>query len=173
MLWIVPIIVGAALLLFGRRLYWLLTAGVGFLLGFGLVNYFFHPQEQWVALAAGAVAGLIGAGLVRSLERTILNIAGLVAGGAGTYILLSLLKVDWGIYFWVAIAVAAIIGLLLMQSVFNFALIALSSYAGANLVLSGLQQAVPLTSTLITIIGVGLVLMGIAIQLGMAGSQKS
>src|SRR5262247_223508 len=55
------IIVGLALLLFGRRLYWVFVAGIGFVTGLEFAPEILLGQPDWVILLAALVAALVGA----------------------------------------------------------------------------------------------------------------
>src|SRR5215475_4717207 len=58
---LVGIVVGVALLLFGRRLYWVFVAGIGFLTGLEFAPEVLPGQPDWVILVAALVAALVGA----------------------------------------------------------------------------------------------------------------
>src|SRR6266545_1805024 len=49
------VFVGVVLLLFGRRLYWLFVAGIGFLTGLALVPDLLPGQPEWLILLAALV----------------------------------------------------------------------------------------------------------------------
>ncbi|MFN2155172.1 MAG: hypothetical protein ACK2UX_08035, partial [Anaerolineae bacterium] len=52
--------VGAALLLLGRRLYWLFVAGAGFVIGATLSAELLQAESAWMRLLAAIAAGLVG-----------------------------------------------------------------------------------------------------------------
>jgi uncharacterized membrane protein YuzA (DUF378 family) len=51
------LVVGAILLFFGRRLFWLFVGAVGFLSGFELAEQLFGVEPGWVAFAVGLLVG--------------------------------------------------------------------------------------------------------------------
>src|SRR5262245_29252329 len=58
---LVHILIGAALLLFGRRLFWLFVAGVGFVVAAQLATTSLRGQPQWLILVIAVGVGVLGA----------------------------------------------------------------------------------------------------------------
>jgi len=136
MLGILDIILGGALLLVGRKLFWLFVGAIGFVIGIQVATRFFHGSEL-IAIVAGLVLGIIFAVLAIFLESIAIAIAGFLGGG---YILLSitaLFGLDKGAVTWIAFIIGGIIGLVLISFLFDWALIIISSLAGASMVVSG------------------------------------
>src|SRR5215471_16650199 len=77
----VRIVVGLALLLLGRRLYWLLVAGIGFLTGMELAQWLLPGRPEWVFLVLA-----LGLALVGTLAATV---AQLIVSGVGQSLHLS------------------------------------------------------------------------------------
>ena len=155
------ILIGAALLLFGRRLFWLFVGGVGFLVGFNLASQALQGQPQWVILLTALGVGLVAAILSIFLERIVVAIAGFFAGG---YFLSSLaaaiLHNNQPAVFWIAFAVGGVLGAILTTMLLDPALILLSSLAGAT----AITQNVPLQPAGQGILFVVLLVFGIIIQ---------
>ncbi|MGA9117220.1 MAG: hypothetical protein WB626_10635 [Bacteroidota bacterium] len=131
---IVTIAVGILLLLYGRKLFWLCVAGLGFLAGitFGppLLG---GPQEPWVLV--GAL--LLGAGAALAavfLQKAALIAAGFVAGALVAYRMAGLEGWDAGAMMWLVVAAAGVLGAVALSRVFEWALVVLSSLAGALLI---------------------------------------
>ncbi|HEY1789962.1 MAG TPA: hypothetical protein VGJ73_17585, partial [Verrucomicrobiae bacterium] len=80
MQWI-NILVGAVLLVFGRRLFWLFVGCTGFIVGFDLANSLFPGQSQLLIFLIAIGVGLIGAIAAIFLQRLVVGIAGFFAGG--------------------------------------------------------------------------------------------
>ena len=160
----VRIVLGAALLLLGRRLYWLFVAAAGFMLGLLIADQLIGTQDQTLQLVIGLGLGLLGAVLANVFQRTIIGLAGFVLAAGGTLVLLPLLGINVGDYGWLVALVAGIVGMVLVQVVFDWALIVLSAYAGANLLVSGVQPLLHLDATLSTVAFIVLLLAGIGIQ---------
>ena len=55
------ILIGAVLLLVGRRLFWLFVGGVGFLVGFNFAGQALQEQPQWVIFSVAIGVGLVAA----------------------------------------------------------------------------------------------------------------
>lgn len=155
---IFSILVGTALLLFGRRLYWVFVAGVGFVVGARLAVESLGASAGagtvWVALAIG----LIGAILSLVLQRVLVGIAGFLAGGYLLYTAtLGLGHNSWG---WIAFVLGGILGTVLLLGVFDWALIALSALMGAAVI----AQNVPLDPVLSSLVFLVLMAIGIVVQ---------
>ena len=136
MLGFLNVIIGGALLLFGRKLFWLFVGSIGFVIGIQVATRFFHGSEL-IAIIAGLVLGIIFAVLAIFLESIAIGIAGFLGGG---YIFLSiagLFSLDKGPVTWIAFIIGGIIGVTLISFLFDWALIGISSLAGASMVVSG------------------------------------
>ena len=78
---IIGVIIGAIILLFGRKLFWLFVAALGFAVGIEIANYFMHEPPVWMTLLAALGLGTLGALLAIMLQKLAIGIAGFVAGG--------------------------------------------------------------------------------------------
>jgi MFS family permease len=155
---LVNILVGAALLLFGRRLFWVFVAGVGFVVGAMLATEWFGERSDWVTLAAGLGVGIIGALFSIFLQRIAAGVAGFLAGGHILYTLAFELKYDS--YAWIAFLVGGVLGALLVLSLFDWALVLLSALIGATVV----AQNAPLNQSASTLLWIVLIVLGVAVQ---------
>ena len=152
------ILVGAALLLFGRRLFWVFVAGVGFVVGAMLTTEWFGERSDWVTLVVALGAGLIGALLSIFLQRIAAGVAGFLAGGHILYTVAFELKYDsWS---WIAFLIGGILGALLVLALFDWALVILSALTGATVVV----ENVPLDQSTSAILWVVLIVLGVAVQ---------
>ena len=159
MLGILDIIFGGALLLVGRKLFWLFVGAIGFVIGIQVATRFFHGSEL-ITIVAGLVLGIIFAVLAIFLESIAIAIAGFLGGG---YILLSIttsLGIDKGAVAWIAFIIGGILGLILISILFDWALIIISSLAGASMVVSGFNFGMATTGLIFLI----LLIAGILIQ---------
>jgi hypothetical protein len=153
------ILVGLSLLLFGRRLYWLMFATVWFLVAMLVTTVFLPPtqESQWW-LVVPFIAGIAGAILSLFVHKTALRFFGALAGAYVGYHLLQPHVVDpWP---WVGLGVGVLVGFLMVMMVFNGALILLSSLLGAMLLLEPMSAS-PEVRMAVT---AGLVIVGCAIQ---------
>lgn len=158
---IVRILVGVALLILGRRLFWLFVGLVGFVAGITLATQFLSGQPDWLVLVIALVAGLLGVLLALFLQQLAVGVAGFVAGG---YIIVNLLSMLMGetdqLLYWLIFLIGGIIGAVLVILLFDWALIVLSSLTGATLVV----QAAGLNPTLTLVLFVVLLVVGFVIQ---------
>ncbi len=163
------LIAGIALLLVGRKLFWVFVGAVGFVAGFLIVSQLFPQQPEWLVLVVAVIAGLIGVFLAIFLQRVAIFIAGFLAAGYVGVALMNALALQAGQYTWVVFVVAGIIGAILASLLFDWALIILSSAAGALVIV----QVLPLQPPVITIAGVLLFVFGVALQAGMMRGEET
>jgi hypothetical protein len=118
---LLAIVVGLALLLFGRQLFWLFVGGAGFAAGMALATDLFQGQSDWLILVVALLAGLVGALLSVFLQRLAIGMAGFFAGGYAVLTLaLKLGHPDWT---WIAFLLGGVVGVLLVMVLFDWALI--------------------------------------------------
>lgn len=130
---LLPIAVGALLLLFGCRLYFVLLGAAGFVAGWWLAQ-FLQVSGPWSWVLA-LVLGALFSALSFTFHRIALAVVGSLLGGlAGVFVLMSD-SVVLGAWSWLVIVVAAILGALLMATVFRLALTVISAAYGAALIL--------------------------------------
>ena len=158
------IFVGLVLLVCGRRLYWLFVAGIGFLTGLALAPDLLPGRPEWLILLAALVAAIVGAVVAIVAQRLTIGLIGFVAGGGIGLLLLRALGVGGDAQGWIAYLIAGVIGLVLMLALFEWALILLSSLAGANLIVAGVVARFPLPQAIALVLLIGLVLIGVVVQ---------
>ena len=134
------LVVGAVLLFFGRRLFWLFVAVVGFLAGWHFAATAWHGVTPGGRLLLALVAGVVGLILALLVQKIAVAIAGFLVG---TSMLATLL--GWPLATMrpgqqLVLLVAGILAAVLALVLFDYALIFFSAVAGANLVL----EAIPL-----------------------------
>ena len=153
-------LVALALLTMGRRLFWVFVGAAGFIFGFTLASQFLPGQSAFVIVGVGLAAGLVGIGLAIFAQHLAVGVAGFVMGSyVLTYLFSSfgLIGTDWT---WLAVVAGGIIGAVLVVAFFDFALIALSCLAGAELIVQILNFERLTTFVLFVV----LVAFGAAIQ---------
>jgi hypothetical protein len=134
---LVNAILGSALLVAGRKLFWLFVGAAGFITGMQLATRFTQSSEV-MAIIIGLVIGLIFAVMAIFLQRIAIALAGFLAGGYILTALAGIIGVDAGPLVWIIYVIGGIIGLILVSLLFDWALITLSSLAGASLILQAL-----------------------------------
>lgn len=157
MLSLINAILGSALLVAGRKLFWLFVAAAGFVTGFQLSTRYWQGSEG-LSIIVGLVVGAIFAILAIFLQTIAIGVAGFLAGGYILQTLMAMIGFETAASTWIIFIIGGIIGVLLVSFLFDWAIITLSSLAGATL----LVQAFNLQSSgLIFII---LFLAGVIIQ---------
>ena len=152
---------GVLLLFLGRKLFWLFVAVVGFLIGMTFAPELLPNQPDSVILTISLIAGLLGALLAALLQKVAVGLAGLAAGGYIVYYLLEFVTVNLGDYQWMAILAGGILGALLAGSMFDWALILITSASGATIISSGLELAMPISAVvLVALLVIGVVAQG-------------
>ena len=138
MLSLINVVLGGALLVAGRKLFWLFVGAAGFVTGIQLATRFWQGSDL-VALIVGLVLGVIFALLAIFLQAIVIGIAGFLAGGYVLTVLATMLGIEAaGTTVWIIYIVGGILGLILISLLFDWALITLSSLAGASLVVQAL-----------------------------------
>jgi hypothetical protein len=165
------ILVGLVLLGYGRRLYWVFVAGVGFLTGLALGPRLLSGQPEWVILTVALVLAVAGAVLAVVAQKLIIAVIGFLAGGGIGLLLLRQLGMTGDVPAWVVYLVAGIAGLLLVRMLFEWALILLSSLAGAGLLVAGVENRVALSPRLAFLLVIAVAVIGIVAQAGLRGRQ--
>ncbi len=166
----VRILVGVVLLFLGRKLFWVFVGAAGFIAGLNLAEVLFAGAQRWTILAIGLIAAIIGAVLAIFLQKVMVAVAGFLIGG---YLLLELLQAanvivpqTWDLAAYIA---GGIIGAILVVSLFDWALIILSSLAGAVLIAHALQLAGPGAG----VFGLALLILGIVVQAGLMRRRRA
>ena len=166
---IVKALLGIVLLLRGSKLFWLFLGSVGFIFAFDFAQHNIHGKTQAVTLAIAVFAGVVGAVVAVLLQRYTVLVAGFFAGG---YLLTELSRIfGLGIAdnYWPLFIVGGILGAILMNVVFNWALIIFSSLVGASLILEILHVEHHIASFVFVCLGI----LGIVIQSGLIGKKSS
>jgi hypothetical protein len=159
MLSVISLILGAALLIVGRRLFWLFVGAAGFVAGMQLTSQFWQGPEI-LAIIIGLVVGVVFALLAIFLQGVAIGVAGFLAGGYVLTVLAGMIGLNQGSFSWLVYLIGGIIGVLLVIFLFDWALITLSSLAGASLI----TQALVLPGGIGGVLFLALVIVGVVIQ---------
>lgn len=151
---------GGLLLFLGRKLFWLFVAIVGFMIGSTYIPQLLPDQPQSVILTISLIAGLLGALMAAIMQKFAVGIAGFIAGGYIVYYMLQFMALQTGEYQWLAILAGALIGAVLAGSMFDWALILITSASGATLISQGLNLGMPISAVVL----LGLFIFGIIVQ---------
>jgi hypothetical protein len=156
---ILNVLIGVGLLFFGRKAFWLFVAAAGFLAGLSLTNSLLEGPE-WLGLIVGLGIGLLAALIAVVLQRFAFGLAGFLVGGYIALQALPFLNLEGGWTTVLAFIIGGIIGIILIGMFLDWALISLSSLAGAALIVDGLS----LEAGLGTVVFIILVVVGVVYQ---------
>lgn len=152
-------LVGLALLLFGRKAFWLFVAGAGFVAGVSLASRLLNGPD-WLNLVIGIGVGLVAALIAVFLQQFAIGLAAFLIGGYITLNLMPLLNLDHSWLPWLGFIIGGLIGVALVGAFLDWALILLSSLAGASLLI----QAINLRDTLRVVVFILLIVVGVSVQ---------
>ena len=159
---IVGAVMGVIILFFGRKLFWLCVAAVGFAAGVELAPHIAQQPSPLLALTFALVLGFVGALLALFLQKIAIAIVGFLAGGKLAVALAIAFLGNAAEFHWISFIVGGVIGAILLLVLFDWALIFLSSIVGAYLI----QGAVSLPTRGATILFFLLVVVGVLVQAG-------
>ncbi len=129
----IKIFAGLALIAFGRKIFWMFVAAVGFVAALTYLTKLFPDASGWTVLVIGLAGGIVGALLAIFLQRLAVAVAGFAGGGFFLVNLVEVFHIQTGSNFWVPFMIGGIIGGVLMMLIFDWSLIILSSGLGAFL----------------------------------------
>ena len=158
MIYLLNGLIGILLLSLGRRLFWLFVGCVGFVAGLQMAQLYLSLQPAWVAWTVALGFGLIGALLAVFFQTLAIGIGGFAAG--------SIITVHFMVVMGVTVVpmislIGGIIGAVLLYVVFDWALMGLSSVAGATLIV----QILDLNPRVEMVLFVALIAAGIYFQM--------
>jgi len=157
---IVGVLIGVVILFFGRKLFWLCVAAVGFTVGVEIAPLLVTEPSSTLALIIALVFGLLGALLALFLQKIAIAVLGFLAGGKLATAIAAAFFVQYAQYSTIIFVVGGIIGAILLLAVFGWALIVVSAFIGAYLI----QSAIVLPPTGSTLVFIGLAIVGIFVQ---------
>ena len=159
---IVGVLIGIAILFFGRKLFWLCVAAVGFAVGVQVAPLLVNEPSSLLALLIALAFGVLGALLAVFLQKIAIAVLGFLAGGKLATAIAAAFFVHYAQYSTIIFIVGGIIGAILLVAVFGWALIVVSSFIGAYLIV--FQGAIVLPPTGSTLVFIGLAVVGIFVQ---------
>ncbi len=157
--WWATLLVGIAVLLFGRRLFWLFVGAAGFAVGLHAARVALADGPEWLVVVAALVLGVLGAVLAILFQWLAVGLAGFAVGVQGSLAAANALSLD-GPWLWAVVFAAGVVVAALLLWLWGPVLILLSALTGAAL----LAPLVPLPSATQTWIFIGLLVAGIVFQ---------
>ncbi|MCC7084888.1 MAG: DUF4203 domain-containing protein [Pirellulales bacterium] len=135
---IINVVLGAILLFFGRALYWVFVGIAGFLLGMTLADQYLDGQSEIIQFLAAVAAGVVGAVIAIYIQRLAFALGGFFAGG---YTALSI-AAHFGVQtdrstIWFFLG--GILGAIVAATLMDWAIVVLSSLAGAAAIVSEIR----------------------------------
>jgi hypothetical protein len=157
---IVGVLIGIVILFFGRRLFWLCVAAVGFTVGVEIAPLLVNEPSSVLALVIALVFGVLGALLALFVQKVAIAVLGFLAGGKLATAIAAAFFVHYAQYSTIIFVIGGTIGAILLLAVFGWALIVVSSFIGAYLI----KSAIVLPPTGSTLVFIGLAIVGIFVQ---------
>src|SRR6266581_2142437 len=157
---IVGALIGVVILFFGRKLFWLCVAAVGFAAGVEIAPHLVNEPSPLLALTVALILGIIGALLALFLQKVAIAVLGFLAGGKLAGAIAAAFFVHYMQYSAFIFVIGGLIGAVLLLILFDWALIIVSSLIGAHLI----QSAIVLPPSGSTIVFIGLAIVGIVVQ---------
>ena len=163
----VGLLVGAAILLLGRKLFWLFVAAIGFAYGAELAPQIIHHPTPAVILVIALVLGLLGALFAVLLQAFAIGASGFLTGGwlairIYEYLVGHVRNVE------ILYLISGVLGAILFLALFDWVLIIFSSVLGARLI----AMAIALSQNSRTIVFILLVVIGIIMQSSMLSPAR-
>ena len=152
-------IAGTLVLLFGRPLYWVLVAVLGFLIGYDLVRDLAVSDSEVIQFLIALAAGIIAAGLAVAFQWLAFGLVGFLAG---SYLVQAGFE-RYGYasdYDSILIIVGGVIGAVVALNIVDWAVIVLSALAGATMI----SDQIEMDNQLRLLVLLGLTVVGVAFQ---------
>ncbi len=159
---ILSILIGVVILLFGRKLFWLCVAAIGFAAGVELAPHLVQDPSALLSLTIALLLGIIGALLALFLQKIAIAVLGFLAGGKLAGAIAAAFFVHYAQHSTIVFVVGGVIGAILLLVLFDWALIVVSSLIGAHLIVYQSTIALPQSGSIILFIGLAVV--GILVQ---------
>ena len=157
---ILSALIGVVVLFFGRKLFWLCVAAIGFAAGVTLAPHIVNEPTALLQLTFALLLGFIGALLAIFLQKLAIGLVGFIAGGRFAVGLVATFVAQYASHDWLIFIIGGLIGMVLLLMLFDWALIFVSSLIGAHLITSAM--ALPPTGAILLFSA--LVLFGILVQ---------
>jgi hypothetical protein len=152
------LLAGLCALFLGRRLFWLFVGLVGFVFGAELAARFFREQPHAVVLIIGLAGGIVGAILAYWVQELMIGVVGFLTGSyVGVQLFVAVMPYP-GQIIWFALFIGGVVGALLAFTLFDWAIILLSSLVGASLIVEALGsgvRAAPFVFFVLAALGIG------------------
>src|SRR5256885_14186502 len=124
---ILSAVIGAVVLLFGRKLFWLCVAAIGFAAGVTLASHLVSEPTALVQLTFAILLGFIGALLALFLQKLAIGLTGFVAGGRLAVGLVAAFLVQYASHYWLTFIIGGLVGALLVAMLLAWGVLVVSA----------------------------------------------
>lgn len=162
------LLLGLALLVAGRRVFWLFVGAVGFLYGWSVAPILSPNGSAGLLLVIAVVGGVIGAVLAIFAQKLAVGFAGGMMGGYLAWALVHGATWEPRHFTELSFLVGFVVGAVLVLVLFDWALIIWSCVAGSALILQTFHPAPLLKGILF----VALATLGIVFQANLLGRER-
>lgn len=162
------LVVGLAVLLAGRRLFWVFVAATGFMVGLRVGAVLLAGAAEWVVVAVAIALGLLGALLAVFFQWVAIALAGFVAGAQAALVAAELMGVTSDGWAWAAAVAGGVLAAALLLWLWDAILVVLSALVGAAL----LVQLTTLGPSGEALAFAGLFLAGVLVQMSLFGPAR-
>jgi hypothetical protein len=165
---IANILVGLALLILGKKLFWLFVGAIGFIGASDAAATHFSGLPDWQILIISLAAGLLGVLLALFFQKLAILLVGFYAGGYLAVSLFSTLNMAPPPALpWAPFVIGGLLGAVLLYLLFDWTLIALSSLAGAAFITQTIQTSVVPPVILLAVLSLaGVIIQGRMLKKG-------
>ena len=171
---VISVVVGIALLFFGRFLYWVYVGVIGFALGFALGAAVSGTSPGWIEVVIGLAVGAVAALLSVALQKPLAAFAGFVVAGGAAVLLADAWVKDPGTTLLVVVFIlVGVLGAILAWVLFEPALILFTALAGAGIITSAIDRRASIDPTWLTILLAAITLVGIIVQSVLLARRRS
>jgi len=157
---ILALIAGLVLVFAGKRFFWLAAGLAAFLFTWAVFEFLFGGG--WVAVVIGLVAALVMGWLATKFIKWIGLFVGFAAGAVIVPFLLGLVGID--LNFLIGALIGGVIGLIVMNFLFDWGLILHTALMDHSVVANRLESGFGLSAVLAGLIGLMLLAAGVVVQ---------
>jgi len=157
---VLALIAGLVLVFAGKKFFWLAAGLAAFLFTWTVFEAIFGGG--WVAVIIGLVVALFIGWLATKFIKVIGLFVGFAAGAVIVPFLLGLIGIN--LSFLIGAVIGGIIGLILMNFLFDWGLIVLTAMMGSSVVASRLESGFGVGASVAGLIGFVLLVAGVIVQ---------
>ena len=153
-------VVGIALLVAGRRLFWLAVGMLGFIAGYQAMERWGSGLPHTAAFVVAVAVGVIGMVLAVVVQRVAVALAGFFLGVVLTTFLLPLTGIALGPWNGLVIAAGGLLMAFVALGLFSLALVVLTAGAGAAMLAQAIAAPEPWSVVLLIVLWI----VGVVVQ---------